>query len=128
MCISYYRLLYCTPCIFFIVPDFSLKKLSLLKWTDSNGQPQELRLLDELSARWQEVGDLLELSPSRLDGIEVQRRCDARMCCRDVLLDWLKMDEGSYSVNWDGMLCLLKDMKLSALARILQEALEHYHH
>ena len=38
------------------------------------------------------------------------------------------MDGGSYSVNWDGMLCLLKDMKLSALARILQEALEHYHH
>ena len=55
-------------------------------------------------------------------------RCDARMCCRDVFLDWLKMDGGSYSVNWDGMLCLLKDMKLSALARILQEALEHNHH
>ena len=71
---------------------------------------------------------MLELSPSPLDGIEVQHRCDARMCCRDVFLDWLKMDGGSYSVNWDGMLCLLKDMKLSALARILQEALEHYHH
>ena len=112
----------------FIVPDFSIKKLTLLIWTDSNGQPQELRLRDELSARWQEAGDLLGLSPSRLVGIEVQRHCDARMCCREVLLDWLKMDGGSYSVNWDGMLCLLKDIKLSALARILQEALEHYHH
>ena len=112
----------------FIVPDFSIKNLTLLIWTDSNGQSQELRLCDELSARWQEAGDLLELSPSRLVGIEVHRHCDARMCCREVLLDWLKMDGGSYSVNWEGMLCLLKNMKLSALAVTLQGALKHYHH
>ena len=66
--------------------------------------------------------------PNCLVGIEVQRHCDARMCCREVLLDWLKMDGGSYSVNWEGMLCLLKNMKLSALAVTLQGALKHYHH
>ena len=34
----------------------------------------------------------LGLNPSRLKGVEVQRHCDVRICCRAVLLDWLKMD------------------------------------
>ena len=112
--------------ILFIVPDFSLRSLTLLKRTDSNGQPQNLRLRDQLSTKWRDVGDLLGLT-SRLKGIEEQRHCDARLCCRDILLDWLQMDDGSsYPVNWDGMLSLLEDMELSATAKKLQGALKHY--
>ena len=119
-------MLYCTLCIFFIAPDFSLKNLTLLEWINSNGQPQELRLRDELSDRWVEVGDLLGLSSSRLGGIKEQNQGNAEMCCREVLLDWLKMDKCSYPVNWAGMLRLLKNVKLSALAVTLQRALKHY--
>ena len=114
--------------LFFIAPDFSLKNFTLLEWTDSNGQRQELRLRDELSDRWQDVGDLLGLPSSRLGGIKQQNQGNAEMCCREVLLDWLKMDKCSYPVNWAGMLCLLKNVKLSALAVTLQGALKHYHH
>ena len=119
-------MLYCTPCIIYIVPDFSLKSLALLKWTDSNGQLQNLRLCKELSARWQEVGVLLGLSSSHLKAIEKQCHYDVTICCHDILSDWLQMDEGSYPVNWGGMLSLLKDMELSAIAKKLQGALEHY--
>ena len=114
------------PCILYIVPDFSLKSLILLKWTDSNGRPRNLRLRDEMCADWQDIGDLLEISPIRLTEIRRSHLYNPKMCCRDILLDWLQMDECSYPVNWDGMLRLLVDIGLSAIADKLQEALKHY--
>ena len=97
--------------------------ITLYKWTDENGQPKSLRILDEISSRWTEAGDLLRLSPSRLKGIEVHQLRNARSCCRDVLHDWIQDNQSSYPVNWEGFICLLKDMKLTVLAKELENAL-----
>ena len=101
----------------------TLRTITLFKWTDENGQPKSLRILDEISSRWTEAGDLLGLSPARLKGIEVYQLKEARSCCRDVLQDWIQDSQGSYPVSWVGLICLLTDMKLTILAKDLQCAL-----
>ena len=100
-----------------------LRTITLYKWTDENDQPKSLRILDEISSRWTEAGDLLGLSPARLKGIEEHRLRDARSCCRDVLQDWIQDKQGSYPVSWEGLICLLMDMKLTILAKELENAL-----
>ena len=100
----------------------TLGTITLYKWTDDNGQPKSLRILDEISSRWTEAGDLLGLSPARLEGIEEHRLRVAKSCCRDVLHDWIQDNQGSYPVSWEGLICLLKDMKLTVLAKKLENA------
>jgi len=90
-------------------PAFSLKSLTLLKWTDTDGQSQTLRLRDDISPRWRDAGDLLELGSSRIEGIAIQRRGDVRQCCRDVLLYWLNNGSSNYQATWEGLLTLLTD-------------------
>ena len=91
----------------------TLRTITLFKWTDENGQPKSLRILDEISSRWTEAGDLLGLSPARLKGIEVYQLKEA----------WIQDNQGPYPVSWVGLICLLTDMKLTILAKDLQCAL-----
>ncbi len=98
----------------------------MLEWTDTDGQSQTqtLRVRDEMSVKWEEVGDLLELTPDRLQGIDSQRRGDVRLCCRDVLVDWIKNGSPRYPLNWEGLLKLLEDLELSSTANTLKLALK----
>ena len=109
--------------VILLAVPLTLGDITLYKWTDENGQPKSLRILDEISSRWTEAGDLLRLSLARLEDIEVHRLRNARSCCRDVLHDWIQDNQSSYPVNWEGFICLLKDMKLTVLAKELENAL-----
>ena len=101
----------------------TLRTITLYKWTDENGQPKSLRILDEISSRWTEAGDLLGLNPARLKGIEEYQLRDARSCCREILKDWIQDNQGYYPVSWEGLMCLLEDMELTAVAKELENAL-----
>ena len=112
-------------CICFILAkDFTLKHLTLLKWRDCDGKNRSLRLRDEMSSKWRDVGDLLEIDSSRLDCIHAHRMGDVRLCCRDILLDWLQMEDNSYPASWEGLLVLLEDLELNNVAKKLNEALD----
>ncbi len=104
-------------------PAFTLKNLTLLKWTDRDGRPQTLGLRDDISCHWRDVGDLLELGSPSLEGIAIHRRDDVRLCCRDVLQDWLNDGSQSYPATWEGMLNLLEDIKLASISLKLRSAL-----
>ncbi len=95
----------------------------MLKWTDKDGQPQTLKVKDQMSVKWEEVGDLLELTPARLRGIDSERRGIVRRCCRDVLMDWIKNGSPHYPPTWDGLIQLLIDLELSSIADTLKLAL-----
>ncbi len=96
----------------------------MLEWTDKDGQPQTLRVKDEMSVKWEEVGDLLELTPARLQSIDSQRRGEVRRCCRDVLMDWIKNGSPRYPPTWDGLIKLLINLELSSIADTLKLALK----
>ncbi len=96
----------------------------MLEWTDKDGQPRTLRVKDEMSVKWEEVGDLLELTPARLQGIDGQRRGEVRRCCRDVLMDWIRNGSLRYPPTWDGLIKLLINLELSSIADTLKLALK----
>jgi len=100
-----------------------MQYLTVLKWTDSKGQSHSLRLKDKMSSKWHVVGDLLGVDSSRLKSISMNHRGDVEQCCREVLLDWLQMEEPSYSRNWEGLIELLIDLELNNVAKKLNEAL-----
>ena len=96
----------------------------MLEWTDKDGQPQSLRVRDEMSVKWDDAGDLLELTPVRLQGIDSHRRGDVRQCCREVLIDWIKNGSPRYPPTWDGLIKLLINLELSSIADTLKLALK----
>ena len=110
--------------LFCLVVEFNLHRLTVLTWTDRDGQRHCLRLRNEMSSRWRDVGDLLEVEFNRQEGIHMHRGGDVRLCCRDVLEDWLQMEEPSYPSNWEGLLLLFKDLELNKMATKLKIALD----
>ena len=99
----------------------SISNLTILRFTDQNGQDRTVKVLEKISPSWEELGDLLGLTSEHLKGIELNRRRDIRMCCRDVLVDWLHENQCDYPTTWEGVLHLLEDLELSAIAYILKK-------
>ncbi len=77
-----------------------------------------------MNAKWDDAGDLLELTPARLQGIDRHHRGDVRQCCRDVLIDWIKNGSPRYPPTWDGLIKLLINLELSSIADTLKLALK----
>ena len=96
-----------------------MKHLLLLK-----GNPcQCLNLIEEMACKWKDAGYLLGLSAGKINGIEKDQQ-DSYECCRSAMQAWL--DNGGtkdYPKEWEGVSELLKDLKLSDLAKKLQEML-----
>ena len=89
---------------------------------NEQGQTQTLRILEDVCSQWTDIGDLIGLSLGRLNAIEKDRRGISADCCRDVFYDWLKQEEGRrYPVSWDGVCQLLNDLKVSAVAKQIDE-------
>ncbi len=116
--------IYLFVCFTISALPITLKRLTLLKWTDKSGQPNTLRLRDKMSPHWREAGELLDLDMERMDGFYTYRLADVRQCCRDVLQDWIRSDSSDYPATWGGLLTLLDDLQLHACAKSLQAALE----
>ena len=106
-----------------VASALTIGQLILLKWKNEQGQEQRLRILEEVCTKWKDIGGVIGLSPNHLDAIEKHRLGDMMECCRDVFSVWLQQEEGSYPVTWDGIRELLKDMKLSAIAKKIDEFL-----
>ena len=57
---------------------------NLLKWTDKQGQEHEIRLVDNVSAKWYEFGMILGLKLNQLDAWKTQYQGDAAICWNKV--------------------------------------------
>ncbi len=115
---------YLFVCFIISALPLTMKKLNILKWTDKSGQPKTLRLRDEMSPKWHDAGELLDLTTANLECISAKHRGDVRECLRDVLRDWVRSDSSDYPATWGGLLSLLDDLQLHACAKSLQAALE----
>ncbi len=98
-----------------------MKNLILLKWMDAEGKKQKLRIIDEVSPKWRDASSLLGLTPAHTQRIEMNySRVEDR--CQEVFHVWLSNEEEatSYPSTWEGLIELLEDMELSALAKEIQ--------
>ena len=95
-----------------------------MRWTDSQGQSKEIRIIKESSHKWTEMGDLLEIPPAELTSYQTAHLNRNEACYREVLLYWLDgKGSPSYPVTWDGFHELLDDTELVPLAEKLSEAI-----
>ena len=66
---------------------------------------------------------------NQLEGWKGQFREDATRCWRKVMTHWINVDgTRDYSVNWEGLNKLLKDVRFEKVAKDLKKALTTMHH
>lgn len=100
--------------------------LSRLSWTE-NGKKQVIRIYDEASYKWHEIGENLGIDPGILVGIGRDGR-DERDRVIKVLGKWYENACGlpyydQYPRTWGGLLQLLYDSGLGVLTEKVQKAL-----
>lgn len=71
--------------------EVNLPRLNIIHWTDRSGQRQVLKLLTQMSSKWQEIGGMIGIDGPVLRNYA--RRClnDGDECIRDVARAWMEM-------------------------------------
>ena len=65
------------------------------------------------------------LGVEHFDAIDAEKRGNAKDCCYSIIEKWFDKGSQRYPSNWDGMLELLDDLKLSGIAEELKEMLSN---
>ena len=125
--------------LFLVLPVWSveirrMEYFNLIRYYDPiTEKKKEMKILEDLSAYWVVVGDILGFSPSEIEAI---RNAGAGktpvQCIRDVFTKWMKNADGMpnskrFPSNWAGVYNLLKDSQQSTLAKDLKDAIEAYY-
>lgn len=97
--------------------------MTLIKWKDSKGVQQRLRITQSISNKWQEIGALLSISRAQLESWSLKYQQDNIKCCSAVLDYWLVSGCDEYPANWEGLLELMEDMEFKVVAAHLREAI-----
>ena len=102
------------------------KLLHLIKYTDSEGNDKEFRLISEIQTSCRRLGTLLGITKAKLDGIDSSLTLEEQ--CEKILDLWITSggEYSEYSVTWDGLLQALRDAELGGVAKHLREALHSY--
>ena len=101
-----------------------MKNLTLIKWNNSQGKQQKLRIVQTICPKWRTIGNLLDISDPVLESMLSQYRGDLEECCYAVLRQWLDNGSPGYPVTWEGLLELLDDVDCSQVAEDLRDALD----
>ena len=107
-----------------------MKYLNLIIYHDPNtSEKKELRILDDLSADWECIGEILGFRPPEIDAI---RHAGAGktpiQCLREVISKWIQNADNmpsskQYPCNWTGLYNMLMDSKHGATANDLKAAI-----
>ena len=96
--------------------------MNLIKWEGEGGETQRLYLMQRISPRWRDIGELINLPFSRLDNIATVH-VEPLDRCRAVLSCWLENPPKVYPITWSGLLKLLEDCELGQVVSELKVAL-----
>ena len=97
-----------------------LKNLTLIRWKDDQGKTQRFYLMDKIAYKWRTLGELLDLSFSKLQNLATEHREKPNECCRAVLGQWLNNPPPDYPTTWQGLLELLDDSQLGQVVMELK--------
>ena len=122
-------------CFFLDLPVWNvqireMKCLNLIRYCDpSTSEKKELRILDDLSADWEDIGEILGFRPPEIKAI---RHAGAGktpvQCLREVISKWTQNADNMpsskrYPCNWTGFYNMLMDSKHGATANDLKAAI-----
>ena len=111
--------------VFMCVGTVRSSHLKLIKWKDEEGgEVHRFYLMDKISHKWRDIGELLNLSHSELETISMKNLKDPKECCRAVLGHWLDDPPEGYPTTWAGLIELLEDSQLGQVASQLGSVLD----
>ena len=105
----------------------TLKLLSFIQYTNSEGNTVTFRLIQQIQNRCRDLGILLGINKPTLDNFERNMHHDQERVCEEILNEWITRGEGDYSITWTGLLQALKDARLKTISEHLEEALTLYY-
>ena len=104
-----------------------MKYLNLIRYHDRNtSEKKELRILDDLSADWECIGEILDFRPPEINAIRHGKT--PIQCLREVISKWMRNADNmpsskQYPCNWNGLYNMLMDSKHGATANDLKAAI-----
>ena len=98
----------------------------MFKWRGESGAKQQLRIIESISSKWQDLATLVGLSMSQMDGIQKQSLLETEQCCLRVFDHWIisNREFTNYPITWSGLQELLEDIGHRALAKQMKTALQ----
>ena len=104
--------------------------MNLIRYHDPNtNKKKELRILDDLSADWEFIGEILDFRPPEIDAIRHPGAGKTPIhCLQGVISKWLQNADSipsskQYPCSWNGLYNMLKDSKHGATANDLKAAI-----
>ena len=100
----------------------TLNELLVLKYTDK-GKKQKVRIIREASHKWKTIASLICDDANRTTVLE-QKYSDPEECLRQTLIEnFINKKPKNYTQDWNGLIELLDDADLEALAERVKDAL-----
>lgn len=101
----------------------STQEVIITESTSASSKPPEFVVLlrelsDVVSAKWEDIGLRLRLSPDILEIIKKDNPSDCRVCLREMLKEWMKQVEPPPS--WPGIITAIKNCGYRSLAQKLK--------
>ena len=84
---------------------------------------QTFCLTEKIADKWRTIGELLDLTYSKLQSLADEYRQEQKECCRAVLGLWLDNPSPDYPATWRGLTDLLEDSQLGEVATELRTVL-----
>ena len=101
----------------------TLKELMMLKYKDK-GQEKKVRIIKEASCKWKDIASLICENPNKVKVLEDENRGRHEDCLRQTLVeDFISKKPADYSQDWSGLIELLDNVDLEALAENVKNAL-----
>ena len=98
----------------------SLKELTALKYTEK-GERKRVAIISKACHKWKDILSLICDDPNKSRTLNEQNPSE---CLRQVFIDYLiNKKPPDYSQDWNGLIDLLKDVELDALAKEVEHAL-----
>ena len=106
-----------------------MKLLHLIKYHDPNSKKNELRILEDLSADWEHIGETLGLRTPEINAIRNAGAGKTTIqCLREVISKWMQNADymryhEKYPCTWTGLYNMLIDSDHGATANKLKAAI-----
>ena len=99
--------------------------LLILKYTESDkGEKKKVRIISKASHKWKDIASLLSKDANVTSVLEQKHRGDPSECLKETFTEYfINKKPEEYSQDWDGMIELLDDVGLEALAEEVKHAL-----
>ena len=101
----------------------TIRQLSLIKYTDSEGEEQKFRLITQVQNQCQDLGIELGLEPATVTGLKRSHGSSLTEFCKAVLQKWI---DGGRDVTWGKLLQTLTDIEAGGSANHLRRALNAF--